>query len=251
MTNIHDLQILVTESILTALKSIDYNRKGFLIVTDDQSLVIGTLTDGDIRRAFIRGQGVQDSIDLAINRQFRFISTSDRLGDVIELFKATGVKFLPLINAEGKLINIISKGVLQTILMEDITYSSELDFLKIDETVADHEIFSRPWGFYKTTFLNPHSQSKIMIVAPGGELSLQKHHRREEYWVVVKGLAEVTIGESVKKLESGNFAYIPKGCKHRLKNLSSTESLFVSEVQLGDYFGEDDIIRYSDVYGRI
>lgn len=89
------------------------------------------------------------------------------------------------------------------------------------------------------------------MVNPKGILSLQEHKRREEHWVIINGEGRVTLGDSVKNVHAGDFIYIPKGCKHRLENPSGSEYLMVAEVQLGDYFGEDDIIRYEDIYGRV
>lgn len=147
-------------------------------------------------------------------------------------------------------MNIITKKNMHVLLMEDIEFDNTYDFLSIDDTILEHEIYNRPWGLYKTTFLNLYSQSKIIKVNPLGELSLQEHKRREEYWIVINGVGEVVLGESIKNVSSGSFIYVPKGCKHKLINTSSEEFLMVAEVQLGDYFGEDDIIRYEDKYGR-
>ena len=84
---------------------------------------------------------------------------------------------------------------------------------------------------------------------PGATLSLQSHKKRAEHWVVVKGNAIVTKGDSVFKLSTNESVYIPIGIKHRLEN-PGKEVLEIVEVQIGSYLGEDDIIRYSDKYGR-
>ena len=86
---------------------------------------------------------------------------------------------------------------------------------------------------------------------PNKKLSLQSHNCREEYWIVVHGYGQVQIGDSIKNVECGSSLFIPKGCKHRLINLSKSESLIISEIQIGSYLGEDDIIRYEDEYGRV
>lgn len=239
-----------SESILEALKKIDDNKKGFLLVTNEEKLFMGTLTDGDIRRAFIKGIEINEKIDKIYNRQSEKVSSDEEFSKVIELFKSPRIKFLPIIGEKGKLTNVITKSNMHVLLLEDTKFDLDYEFTKIDDSLLEHEIFNRPWGFYKTTFINDYSQSKIIKVNPKGVLSLQEHKRREEYWVVINGSGEVTVGESVKRVESGNFVYIPKGCKHRLENTSEIESLMIAEVQLGDYFGEDDIIRYDDIYGR-
>ena len=87
------------------------------------------------------------------------------------------------------------------------------------------------------------------MVKPGASLSLQKHHHRAEHWIVVKGTAEVTNGETVTLLGENQSTYIPLGQKHRLTNPGKVP-LEIIEVQSGSYLGEDDIVRFEDVYGR-
>lgn len=239
------------ESILEALKKIDDNKKGFLLVIDDEGVLLGTLTDGDMRRAFINGVEIEEKVEKIYNKESQKVFRKEDFSKVIELFKSPRIKFLPIIDEKGRLDNVITKSNMHVLLLEDIKFDLEYEFTKLDDSLLEHEIYNRPWGFYKTTFINDYSQSKIIKVNPKGVLSLQEHKRREEYWVVINGIGKVTVGESVKKVESGNFVYIPKGCKHRLENISETEMLMIAEVQLGDYFGEDDIIRYEDVYGRL
>lgn len=238
-------------TILEALKKIDKNKKGFLIVIDHSQRVIGTLTDGDIRRAFIKGHSISDFIETIYKDSFIYVKINDDFNKVIEIFKNYSVNFLPILNNDGKLVNLITKKEFHTALIEDIEFNLEFNFSSLDELTIDHEIYNRPWGFYKTTFLNPYAQAKIIKVFPKGELSLQEHKKREEHWVIISGEGELTLGESIKKVYAGDYIYIPKGCKHRIKNTSINNSLMVSEVQLGEYFGEDDIVRYEDKYGRI
>jgi mannose-1-phosphate guanylyltransferase / mannose-6-phosphate isomerase len=90
---------------------------------------------------------------------------------------------------------------------------------------------------------------KRIVVKPGAKLSLQKHFRRSEHWVVVRGTAEVTIGSEIRTIAENESIYIPIGSVHRLAN-PGTIPLELIEVQVGDYLGEDDIERLSDQYGR-
>ena len=87
------------------------------------------------------------------------------------------------------------------------------------------------------------------MVKPGGRLSLQMHHKRAEHWVVVSGTAQVTIGDKVSTLKENESTFIPLGEKHRLENVSDVP-MHLIEVQSGGYLGEDDIVRFDDVYGR-
>lgn len=108
---------------------------------------------------------------------------------------------------------------------------------------------NRPWGWYESLIKRDGFQVKRLAVYPGAKLSLQSHQHRAEHWVVVCGTAIVTRGEEELQLEPNQSVYIPLGAKHRLAN-PGKELLVVIEVQSGDYLGEDDIIRYQDIYSR-
>lgn len=113
-----------------------------------------------------------------------------------------------------------------------------------------HRKVYRPWGYYELIDKSAYSQVKHITVKPGASLSLQMHLHRSEHWVVVKGVAEVTRGEDVFIIKTNESTYIPQGVKHRLTN-ASDEPLEIIEVQSGHYLGEDDIVRFDDVYGRV
>lgn len=108
----------------------------------------------------------------------------------------------------------------------------------------------RPWGWYETVSEVAGSKIKRIGVLPGQQLSLQKHHRRAEHWVVVQGVAEVTLGERVLVLQPGQHCDIALGEVHRLANRTEA-AVEIVEVQMGDYLGEDDIVRLQDDYGRV
>jgi mannose-1-phosphate guanylyltransferase / mannose-6-phosphate isomerase len=115
---------------------------------------------------------------------------------------------------------------------------------------TDHKRGHRPWGYYESIDLGERFQVKRIVVIPGGILSLQKHRHRAEHWVVVRGTAEVTIGEKVSAVHENESVYIPIGSVHRLANKGKIP-LELIEVQTGSYFGEDDIERLDDVYKRV
>ncbi len=112
-----------------------------------------------------------------------------------------------------------------------------------------HREVHRPWGSYDSIDQDDGFQVKRIKVKPGGRLSLQSHKCRAEHWIVVRGTARVTRDNDVFELHANQSTYIPLGAKHRLEN-PGTEVLELIEVQSGDYLGEDDIVRYEDVYGR-
>ena len=108
----------------------------------------------------------------------------------------------------------------------------------------------RPWGTYVVLDDAPEAKVKRITVDPGQRLSLQLHHRRTEHWVVVSGTAVVTLGSEERVVIEGQSIDIPVRTPHRVRNAGPAPLVFV-EVQLGDYFGEDDIVRLDDDYGRV
>ena len=154
------------------------------------------------------------------------------------------------IRAESGLVATI--GVENLVIVEtgDVLLVAARD--RVQEGRTEHRAHSRvhrPWGFYESLDSGERHQVKHLMVHPGASLSLQMHHHRAEHWVVVKGRAQVTVGEETKLLEENQSTFIPLGMKHRLAN-PGTEPLSIIEVQSGDYLGEDDIVRFDDVYGR-
>jgi mannose-1-phosphate guanylyltransferase/mannose-6-phosphate isomerase len=113
----------------------------------------------------------------------------------------------------------------------------------------EHRRIYRPWGFYQTADLGTRYQVKRICVHSGGRLSLQKHFHRSEHWVVVRGVAEVTVGDEVRLVHENESVYVPIGAVHRLANPGKIP-LELIEVQVGSYLGEDDILRLDDVYHR-
>ncbi len=119
-----------------------------------------------------------------------------------------------------------------------------------DRDEADsHTRVYRPWGFFETLERGERFQVKRLQVKPGAKLSLQMHNHRAEHWVVVNGTAQITRGEESFLLSEDESAYIPKGVKHSIENPGETP-LNLIEVQSGGYLGEDDIVRFEDLYGR-
>ena len=114
---------------------------------------------------------------------------------------------------------------------------------------TEHRRIYRPWGYYQGVDSGPRYQVKRIVVKPGGKLSLQKHHHRAEHWVVVKGAAEVTLDQDTRIVHENESIYLPIGSMHRLANPGRIP-LELIEVQVGSYLGEDDILRFEDIYQR-
>src|SRR4029077_13563652 len=117
------------------------------------------------------------------------------------------------------------------------------------EQAVMHLRVHRPWGYYQGVDAGARYRVKRIVVNPNAMLSLQKHFRRSEHWVVVRGVAKVTIGSDIRTIAENESIYIPIGSVHRLANPGTTP-LELIEVQVGDYLGEDDIVRLTDQYGR-
>mgnify|MGYP001287337369 CR=1 FL=1 len=115
---------------------------------------------------------------------------------------------------------------------------------------GEHRKVYRPWGWFDSIASGDYFQVKRLHVFPGAKLSLQMHHKRAEHWVVVSGTATVTNGEQTFSLNKGESTYIPLGIIHALEN-QTRKPLEIIEVQSGTYLGEDDIMRFDDLYGRV
>jgi mannose-1-phosphate guanylyltransferase/mannose-6-phosphate isomerase len=178
-------------------------------------------------------------------------------GDVI-LQEARG----NLVHAAGRLVALV--GVSEHIVIEtdDAVLVATKDRVQEVKAVVQrlraakrteaetHPRVFRPWGSYETIALGERFQVKRIVVKPGQKLSLQMHHHRAEHWIVVKGTARVTCGEKEFLLHEDQSTYIPLGTRHRLDNPGKVP-LELIEVQSGSYLGEDDIVRFDDVYGRV
>jgi mannose-1-phosphate guanylyltransferase / mannose-6-phosphate isomerase len=126
-----------------------------------------------------------------------------------------------------------------------------VDLLK-SKNVSQAEIFPkdyRPWGWFETLAIGNCFQVKRIFIKPNASISLQSHRYRSEHWVIVNGSAQVTIEDEVKMIAEGQSVFVPQGSVHRIENLDKM-SLVLVEVQIGSYLGEDDIVRYEDIYAR-
>ena len=162
---------------------------------------------------------------------------------------------------DGGLVTAVGLDGMAVIAVRDAIFISPLDRaadvkLLVDELdnqgrecVASPAKVARPWGSYETLDEGPRFQIKRIIVDPGERLSLQRHYHRSEHWVVVRGTAEVTLGDTVTLLQENQSTYIPAGTTHRLANPGKVPVELI-EVQCGAYLGEDDIVRLDDEYGR-
>ena len=161
-----------------------------------------------------------------------------------KVIAAIGVDNLVIIDTPDALL-VADRAQSQDVklVVEALKASADAQLTELPATVH------RPWGTYATLKQEDGYQVKRITVAPGQKLSLQYHHKRAEHWVVTHGRAIVQVGDEEFETGPGEYRYIPLGEKHRLTNIGDTELVLI-EVQVGDYLGEDDIVRLDDVYGR-
>ena len=151
--------------------------------------------------------------------------------------------------------NIVAIAMPDAVLIADKSRAQDVKIavsrLKADK-VAQAETFPkdhRPWGWYESLVIGNRFQVKRIVVHPGAALSLQSHHHRAEHWIVVEGTAKVTVDKEVRLLTENQSVYIPLGAVHRMENPGKVNMVLI-EVQTGSYLGEDDIVRYEDIYAR-
>jgi mannose-1-phosphate guanylyltransferase/mannose-6-phosphate isomerase len=166
-----------------------------------------------------------------------------------------------LVRAESRIVAVVGVSDLVVVETADAVLVAHKDQVQRVKQVVDHlkskertehlhhtRVY-RPWGYYEGIDAGDRFQVKRITVKPGEKLSLQMHHHRAEHWVVVSGTARVTCGETVSLLSENESTYIPIGMNHRLENPGKLP-LHIIEVQSGSYLGEDDIVRFEDIYKR-
>ena len=120
--------------------------------------------------------------------------------------------------------------------------------MSVNYKVGDHD--TRPWGSWEVIAAGKNYVAKKIVVIPGGELSLQLHHHRDEHWIIAEGTAEVTLGDKIFSAPANTPIFIKVGEKHRIANRTQNQVVFI-EVQTGDTLDENDIVRLEDKYGRV
>lgn len=193
------------------------------------------------------------------------LSPSDEHGNHLD-----GASDAILINSKNNYIKSSANRMVATVGVEDLIIVDTPDALLVanranaqdvkkvvnrlkeakHESCQLHRTVSRPWGTYTTLEEGNGFKMKRIAVKPGGSLSLQMHHHRSEHWIVVSGTAKVVNGDQEMLLHPNQSTYIPAGQTHRLTNPGVIECVLI-EVQVGIYLGEDDIVRFSDIYGRV
>ncbi|MEK2690181.1 mannose-1-phosphate guanylyltransferase/mannose-6-phosphate isomerase [Bdellovibrio sp. GT3] len=164
-------------------------------------------------------------------------------GDPAKNYSAIGIDDVIVVDTKDALM-LVKKGQSQ-----DVRYVVESLAQQKSSLVKEHVYEYRPWGYFEILKDTEFFKSKVIRVNPHSQLSLQSHAKREEHWTITRGTGEVVLNDQVIPVKAGSHVHIPLGAKHRMRN-NSDEMLEFVEVQLGSYFGEDDIVRYQDDYQR-
>ncbi len=192
----------------------------------------------DALSTLIKEKGMNQKQHILIDSDDVFVHSSNG-----RLIATAGVSNLNIIE-NNDCILISQKGKSEDV-KKVVKYLQEKNYKEIDHNVIGY----RPWGKYEVLIDDNNHKVKKITVYPGASLSLQSHKHRSEHWIVVRGKAAVINGDREIKLKENESTYIPATHKHRLSN-PGKKDLEIIEVQTGDYFGEDDIIRYDDIYER-
>ena len=160
------------------------------------------------------------------------------------LIGAVGVRDLVVVDTPDALLIADANST------QDVKYVAQELKKRGHEAYRLHRTVTRPWGTYTVLEEGARFKIKRIVVRPGESLSLQMHHHRSEHWIVVSGMARVVNGERDFLLNTNESTFIPAGHHHRLVNPGVIDLVMI-EVQSGEYLGEDDIVRFNDIYGRV
>jgi len=207
---------------------------------------------------------------VVIDAQWSDLGTWESIWHTTSKNKSGNVEYGDIVSINSKNSLIYSPFQLTSVIgIENLTIVNTQDALLISKTdevkninqllvqlktlnkkeLTDNNLVYRPWGYFNSISCNDNYQIKVISLNPGAEISLQKHEHRSEHWVVTSGIATVTLADKVFDLRINESTFIPAGEIHRLSN-NQTIELKLIEIQTGDYLGEDDIIRFDDLYKR-
>lgn len=189
-----------------------------------------------VAEIYSRGRKNKSAVEIKASGNFIF-SKKDKN------YSFVGVDDLIVVDTEDALL-VSKKGSSQ-----DVKSVVDIYNQKHSSVTQAHVFEDRPWGHFEVLRDTKRFKSKVIQVHPGQQLSLQSHAKREEHWIITAGSGEVVLDDKIVPVRAGVYVHIPLGAKHRMRN-TGKETLEFIEVQLGSYFGEDDIVRYQDDYGR-
>ena len=213
------------ETIKSALKKIDGNHLGIIFIEDD-NIVVGVATEGDIRRFMLKENSLDSIIHECMNKDFFYLIDSDVTNDLILESLNDRINVIPVLNSKRSLVSVVS-----------------------DKVTSWETTVHKPWGYYNTLINNKEFLVKKIVIFPKQSISLQIHNFRSEHWIVLEGTATILINKNEITLKKSESTYVPQKTEHKVTN-NTDEPLIILETQLGTKLSENDIIRIEDQYNR-
>jgi len=244
------LLIPVGVTLYEALGRLDKNPTKALVVVDAAGRLEGVLDEAAVRAALLRTRSLEAPLTALALSCDAAVTLDTPFAQVVSTALAAPGFLIPVLDDRDRVVNAFTREALHQLLAEDLPWDPRRDFFALAADPRRPDAVTRPWGFYRSLLTTAFTQAKILSVAPGQELSLQKHFRREEYWTVVRGEGSFRLDDDRYTVRRGFTVHIPREAVHWIRNTHPTEALILVEVQAGDYFGEDDIVRLSDKYHR-
>jgi len=207
---------------------------------------------GSLHTADANGNTVMDGVGNVIDEEGTRNTATTLLHDTTNTYIQSQHRVVGVVGVN----NLVIIDTPDALLVADRSHAQDVRHIYAKLKADDHEVHKihrtvyRPWGTYTVLDDGNNYKMKRIEVKPGGSLSLQMHHHRSEHWIVVEGRANVINGDLNLVLNTNESTYIPAGKKHRLQNTTNS-NLVLIEVQCGTYLGEDDIVRFDDLYGRV
>jgi mannose-1-phosphate guanylyltransferase / mannose-6-phosphate isomerase len=248
--NIKPYLLNESQTLFHALQAFENNENKFVVVIDENGKYTGVLNEDSVRKAIVQTCSLETELKNLSGKNIPCIDMRQGFDDVCEFFRNENSLFLCIVDFNHNPINIITRDQFHSFMLENGVYSYDYDFFKLQKAHKPDHIYNRPWGFYKTIHENDFNQTKIITLFPKEEISLQKHKQREEYWTIIKGQGVMILDNHFYRVLPGDQVFIPIDVVHQIKNSSDDENLMLAEIQLGEYFGEDDIVRIRDKYKR-
>ncbi len=240
----------VSVSLAHALAALDETPEGFRILVDSHGRLEGILDARRLHAALLELHDLNAPLARANIPFPSFLRTDSPVQDAVRTLMESDDTAVPVCDPDGRVINAVPREAFQQWLEEDLPWDPRMDFMALRREARPQDAVFRPWGFYRVLARNEFSQTKILALDPGQEISLQKHFLREEYWTVVRGEGVFRLGGEVFPVSRGFTARIPREALHWIRNTSTGDRLVIMEVQTGDAFREDDIVRIADRYQR-
>lgn len=243
------------ETLFAALERLHARPEKAVIIVDAAGRLAGILDEAGLRGALLTAGRLDATLRTLDLPQDPAVHVDTPFDEVVRITLAACAALVPVLDDRDRVINAFTREQLHHLLAGDLPWDPRCDFtiLAAGASLAAGDrpdAVTRPWGFYRSLLTTAFTQAKILSVAPGQELSLQKHFRREEYWTVVRGQGIFRLDDDRYTVRRGFTVHIPREAVHWIRNTHSSEALILIEVQVGDYFGEDDIFRLSDRYHR-